>query len=159
MNIHNSLKSVLIFGTAIFFVATCVDAAPRKKQQFESFVPVVSSQSIKSAQYCGNLTGVLSSGEFFDGLQRLGTGRHTEFRKDAQPVREFPSTIAISLAGRITPCASEQSESGVSFVPTGNGSSQQELNEFTNGLKFTAQWKNPSGVQPGSNWSVTKSVS
>src|SRR4029077_18466113 len=108
MKIHNSMKSGLIFATATFLVATCVDAAPRKKQQFESFVPVVASQSIKSDQYCGNLTGVLSSGEFFDGLQRLGTGRHIEFRKDAQPVTEFPSTIGISLAGKIAPCASEQ---------------------------------------------------
>ena len=161
MKIHNSLKSALIFAAAIFLVAPCVDAAPRKKQRFESFVPVVSSQSIKSGQYCGSLAGVLSSGEFFDGLQRLGTGRHVEFRKGAQPVKEFPSTIAVSIAGKITPCASEQSGSGVSFVPTGNGSTQQEVNEFTNGLKFTAQWINPrgAGVQPVSNWSVTKSVS
>ena len=28
-----------------------------------------------------------------------------------------------------------------------------------NSLKFTALWKNPRGVQPISNWSVTKSVS
>ena len=159
MKTHRSLKSALVFATSIFLVATCVNAAPRKKQQFESFVPVVSSQSIKSDQYCGNLTGVLSSGEFFDGLERLGTGSHVEFRKDAQPVKEFPSTIAISLAGKIAPCASERSDSGGSVARTGNGFSQQELNEFTNGLKFTAQWKNPRGVQPVSNWSVTKSVS
>jgi len=158
MKIQNSLKSALVFATAIFLIATSVDAAPRKKQQFESFIPIVASQSIKSDQYCGNLTGVLSSGEFFDGLQRLGTGRHIEFRKDAQPVTEFPSTIGISLAGKITPCVSEQSNSGVRFVLPGNGSSQQDVNEFTNGLKFTALWENRRGVQPVSNWSVTKSV-
>jgi hypothetical protein len=159
MTIHNLFKSALLSATAFFLIATCVDAAPKKRQQFESFVPVISSQSIKSGQYCGNLAGVLSSGEFFDGLQRVGTGRHIEFRKGAQPVKEFPSTIAISLAGKIAPCASERSGSGGDFARTGNGSSQQELNEFTNGLKFTAQWVNPRGVQPVSDWSVTKSVS
>ena len=159
MKIRNSLKSATVFAAVIFLVAACVDAAPRKKQRFESFVPVVASASIKSDQYCGNLTGVLSSGEFFDGLQRLGTGRHIEFRKDAQPVTEFPSTIGISLAGKITSCASEQSNSGVRFVQPGNGSSQQDVNEFTNGLKFTALWENRRGFQPVSNWSVTKTVS
>ena len=159
MKIQSSLKFALVFATAIFVVAIGVDAAPRRKQKFESFIPVVASQSIKSDQYCGNLTGVLSSGEFFDGLQRLGTGRHVEFRKDAQPVTEFPSTIGISLAGKITPCVSEQSNSRVRFVQPGNGSSQQDVNEFTNGLKFTALWENRRGVQPVSNWSVTKSVS
>ena len=159
MKINNSLKAALIFAAAVFLVATCVDAAPRKKQRFESFVPVVSSQSIKSGQYCGSLAGVLSSGEFFDGLQRLGTGSHIEFRKDEQPVKEFPSSIAVSLAGKITPCASGRSESEGSLARTGKGSYQQEVNEFTNGLKFTAQWINPRGVQPVSDWSVTKSVS
>ena len=45
MKIHSSLKSALVFATAIFLVATCVDAAPRKKQRFEAFVPVVASES------------------------------------------------------------------------------------------------------------------
>jgi hypothetical protein len=159
MEIQFSLKSALIIATAIFLASPLAHAGPRKKQQFELFVPLVASQSIKSEQYCGSLSGVLSSGEFFDGLQRLGTGRHVEFRKDAQPVKEFPSTIAISLAGKITPCASERPNSEVGFVQPGNGSSQQEVAEFTNSLKFTALWKNPAGVQPVSNWSVAKSVS
>lgn len=159
MKIQYALKSALIFATTVLWVATCVDAAPKKKQQFELFVPVVASQRIQSDQYCGNLSGALSSGEFFDGLQRLGTGRHIEFRKDEQPVKEFPLTIAISLAGNITPCASEPSNSAVSFVQPGNGSSPQAVNEFMNSLQFTALWKNPRGVQPVSNWSVTKSVS
>ncbi len=159
MKIRNSLKSALIVAAVSFLVAACADAAPKKKQQFELFVPVVASQSIKSNQYCGSLSGALSSGEFFDGLQRLGTGRHIEFRKDAQPVKEFPSNIAVSLAGNITPCASEPTNSAVSFVQPGNESSQQAVSEFMNGLKFTALWKNPRGVQPVSDWSVTKSVS
>src|SRR5271170_3063707 len=88
MNIQYALKSALIFATAVLLVATCVDAAPRKKQQFELFVPVVASQWIKSDEYCGNLSRALSSGGLFDGLQRLGTGRHVEFRKDTLPVKE-----------------------------------------------------------------------
>ena len=74
-------------------------------------------------------------------------------------MKEFPSKIAISLAGNITPCTSEPSDSAVNFVQLGNGSSPQAVNEFMNSLKFTAQWKNPRGVQAVSNWSVTKSIS
>lgn len=159
MKTQYALKSALVFATAVLLFATCVDAAAKKKQQFELFVPVVASQSNKSDQYCGNLSGALSSGEFFDGLQRLGTGRHVEFRKDAQPVKEFPSNIAVSLAGNITPCLTEPTNSALTFVQPGNGSSRQAVNEFMNGLKFTAQWKTPRGVQAISNWSVTKSVS
>lgn len=158
MKIQYALNSALIFAAAVFLVATSADGAPKKKQQFELFVPVA-SQPIKSDQYCGNLSGALSSGEFFDGLQRLGTGRHIEFRKDAQPVKEFPSKIAIALAGNIAPCGSGASNSSVNFVQPGNASSPQDVNQFMNGLKFTAVWKNPRGIQPVSDWSVTKSVS
>jgi hypothetical protein len=157
MRIRSAWKLALLFAT-VFLIASSAQAAPKKKQQFELFVPVA-SQPIKGDQYCGNLSGALSSGEFFDGLQRLGAGRHIEFRKDAQPVKEFPSKIAIALAGNITPCAAGISNAPVDFVEPGNGSSQQAVNQFMDGLKFTAVWKNPRGVQPVSNWSVTKSVS
>jgi hypothetical protein len=157
MKIQLAVKSALIFATAFMFVAASAEAAPKKKQQFELFVPVA-SQPIKSDEFCGNLGGALSSGEFFDGLQRLGSGKKMEFRKDSQPVKEFPSNIAIALAGNIKPCG-EESESHVDFVQPGNGSSPRAVNDFMNGLKFTAVWKNPRGMQPVANWSVTKSVS
>ena len=152
------LKSALICATALLMVAGSVYAAPKKKEQFELFVPVA-SQFFQSDQYCGKFSGALSSGEFFGGLQRLGSGRHIEFRKDARPVKEFPSNIAVALGGKIAPCPSNPSGSGVNFVQPGNASSQQAVNEFMNSLRFTAEWKNPGGVQPVSNWSVTKSVS
>src|SRR5271156_4752685 len=104
MKIRCALKSAILFAIAVFLIASSAQAAPKKKQQFELFVPVA-SQPIKGDQYCGNLSGALSSGEFFDGLQRLGAGRHIEFRKDAQPVKEFPSNIAIALGGKIAPCS------------------------------------------------------
>jgi len=159
MKIRYTGKAAVLLASGALLVATSVDAAPKKKQQFELFVPLVVSESIKSDQYCGNLSGALSSGDFFDGLQRSGTGRHIQFHKDALPVKEFPSEIAISLAGNITPCASDPAHAVVSFVQPGNGSSPQAVKEFVNGLKFTALWQNPRGLQPVSNWSVTKSVS
>jgi hypothetical protein len=158
MRIQFASKLALILASAVSLAASTAQAAPKKKTQFELFVPVA-AQPIKSDRYCGNLSGALSSGEFFDGLQRLGTGRRVEFRKDSQPVKEFPSKIAIALAGNITPCASAGSSSSVNFVQPGNGSSAQTVNDFMNGLKFTAVWKDPRGMQPVSNWSVTKSVS
>jgi hypothetical protein len=159
MSFRLILKSALIFATAFFVVASVAQAAPKKKQQFELFVPVA-SQPIKSDQFCGNLSGALSSGEFFDGLQRIGSGHKIQFRKDSQPVKEFPSNIAVALAGNIAPCGgADPSSSHVDFVQPGNGSSPRAVNDFMNGLKFTAEWKNPAGVKPIANWSVTKSVS
>jgi hypothetical protein len=158
MKIKFSWQQGLLLITACLLAAASGNAEPKKKQQFALFVPVA-SQPIKSDQFCGNLSGALSSGEFFDGLQRVGNGRHVEFRKDAQPVKDFPSQIAVALAGDITPCGAGPSGPSVNFVQPGNGSSPLAVNEFMNSLKFTAVWKNPNGIQPVSNWSVTKTVS
>jgi len=158
MTIRFALQSAFILATVGIFAAGSAQAAPKKKQQFELFVPVA-SQPIKADQLCGNLSGALSSGEFFDGLQRVGSGRRIQFRKDSQPVKEFPSQIAIALAGNISTCGSSGSDSHVDFVQPGNGSSPRAVDDFMKGLKFTAVWKDQRGVQPVSNWSVTKSVS
>ncbi|HUJ33008.1 MAG TPA: hypothetical protein VLY23_17135 [Candidatus Acidoferrum sp.] len=158
MKVVFARKWTLAVPAAILLAGSSLYAAPRKKTQFEMFVPVA-PQPIKSDRYCGNLSGALSAGDFFDGLVRIGDGKSVEFRKDKQPVREFPSKIAVALAGSITPCPNAAPDGPVNYVQPGNGSSPQTVNEFINGLKFTAVWKNRDGVQPVQNWSVIKSNS
>lgn len=122
------------------------------------FVPVA-PQPIKTDRYCGNLSGALSAdNNFFDGLVRIDKGRRVEFRKDSQPVKEFPSQVAVALAGDITTCGAPDAGSALSFVKPGNGSSPREVSEFMSGLKFTAAWKNRDGLQPVQNFSVVKTT-
>jgi hypothetical protein len=147
----------IALASAVLLAATSVHASPKKKTQFEMFVPVA-PQPIKTDLYCGNLSGALSADEFFDGLVRIDTKHRVEFRKDSQPVKEFPSQVAVALAGDITPCSASSDSPPLDFVRPGNGSSPQEVNQFINGLKFTAAWKNSYGFQPVQNFSVTKSA-
>lgn len=151
------LQWAVALGSAVLLVATSAHAAPKKKTQFEMFVPV-EPQPIKTDRLCGNLSGALSADQFFDGLVRIDTKHSVEFRKDSQPVKEFPSQVAVALAGDIAPCGAAGSGSPVDFVRPGKGSTPQEVNQFVNGLKFTAAWKNNYGFEPVQNFSVTKSA-
>jgi hypothetical protein len=144
-------------ASALLLVAVTAHASPKKRTQFEMFVPVA-PQPIKTDRLCGNLSGALSADEFFEGLVRIDKKKSVEFRKDSQPVKEFPSQIAVALAGDIAPCSAPGTGSPVDFVKPGNGSSPQEVNQFVNGLKFTAAWQNNYGFQPVRNFSVTKSA-
>ena len=148
MNIHNSLKSVLIFVTAIFFVATC----HRRCTAEETAIRIVRSRGLfHKASSQRSIVAILRV--FFRPVNFLtgsSTPRHgaphRSSRKDAQPVRGFSRPqLLFSLAGRDHAVLWEQSESGVSFVPTGvNEFSQQKMNEFTNGHQVLK----PSGKIP-----------
>jgi hypothetical protein len=151
-----ALKGSLVLASALLLAALSAYASPKKRTQFEMFVPVA-PQPIKTDRLCGNLSGALSADEFFEGLVRIDKKKSVEFRKDSQPVKEFPSQVAVALAGDIAPCSNPAAGSSVDFVKPGNGSSPQEVNQFMNGLKFTAAWKNNYGFQPVENFSVTKS--
>ncbi|HTS12829.1 MAG TPA: hypothetical protein VMH00_11980 [Candidatus Limnocylindrales bacterium] len=158
MKVEFGRKWAFALPVAVLLAGSSLYAAPKKRTQFEMFVPVA-PQPIKADNYCGNLSGALSAGDFFEGLERIGEGKRVEFRKDKQPIREFPSKIAVALAGSITPCPNGSPTGPVNFVQPGNGSSPRTVNEFIQGLKFTAVWKNRDGVQPVQNWSVIKTNS
>ncbi len=151
------LKFAPAFASALFLAVVPAHSAPKKKTQFDMFVPVA-PQPIKTDRYCGNLEGALSADDFFDGLVRIDQRHRVEFRKDSQPVKEFPSKVAVALAGDITTCSAPDPNNPLSFVRPGNGSSPPEVREFINGLRFTAAWKNNYGFQPVQNFSVVKSA-
>lgn len=158
MKIRFAAKWSLPLASALLLVAASANAGPKDKTIFEMFVPVA-PQRIQGANYCGNLGGALSADDFFDGLVRI-EGRHrVEFRKSSQPVSQFPSQVAVALAGNFTPCAAPVVPGPqVDFVRPGNESSPQRVNDFINGLHFTAVWKNRYGIQPVQNFSVTKTA-
>jgi len=152
-----ALKLAPALASAFLLAILPAHAAPKKKTQFDMFVPV-DPQPIKTDRYCGNLAGALSSDDFFDGLVRIDQRHRVEFRKASQPVKEFPSKIAVALAGDITACTSTDPNAPLSFVRPGNTSSPREVREFINGLRFTAAWKTNYGFQPVQNLSVIKSA-
>lgn len=158
MKVKFASQWALGMASAVLLAAASVHAAPKKKTQFDMFVPV-DPQPIKTDRLCGNLSGALSSDDFFDGLVRIDKKHHVEFQKASQPVKEFPSQVAVALAGDVAPCgAPADPNASVNFVQPGNGSTPQEVKQFMNGLKFTAAWKNSYGSQPVQNFSVIKSA-
>lgn len=158
MKFKSAAKWTLPFACALLVAAASVNAAPKDKTIFDMFVPVA-PQRIQGTNYCGNLSGALSADDFFDGLVRIKAGHRVEFRKSSQPVSEFPSQVAVALAGNFTPCgAPDVAGPHVDYVRPGNGSSPQQVNDFINGLRFTAVWKNRYGIHPVQNLSVTKSA-
>jgi hypothetical protein len=156
MKIKFAAKWSLPLASALLLIAASANASPKNRTIFDMFVPV-EPQPIRTSGLCGNLSGALSADDFFDGLVRIEARHGVEFRKASQPVSEFPSQVAVALAGNFIPCSAPAGPS-VSFVRPGNGSSPQRVNDFINGLKFTAVWKNRYGIQPVQNFSVTKTA-
>jgi hypothetical protein len=157
MKIKFAAKWSLPLASALLLLAASAQAGPKDKTIFDMFVPVA-PQPIRTSNVCGNLSGALSADDFFDGLVRIEARHRVEFRKASQPVSEFPSQVAVALAGNFTPCAAGSAAPRVEFVRPGNASSPQRVNDFINGLRFTAVWKNQYGYHPVENFSVTKSA-
>jgi len=157
MKVKLALRLAPALASACLLAVIPAHAAPKRKTQFDMFVPV-DPQPIKTDRYCGNLAGALSADDFFDGLVRIDQRHRVEFRKDSQPVKEFPSKVAVALAGDITTCSTADPNAPLSFVRPANNSSPHEVREFINGLKFTAAWKTNYGFQPVQNFSVLKSA-
>jgi hypothetical protein len=157
MKIKFAAKWSLPLASAFLLVAASANAGPKDKTIFDMFVPVA-PQPIRTSNVCGNLSGALSADDFFDGLVRIEARHRVEFRKASQTVSQFPSQVAVALAGNFTPCAAAAGGPHVDFVRPGNGSSPQRVNDFINGLRFTAVWKNRYGIQPVQGFSVTKTA-
>jgi hypothetical protein len=161
MKIKFAAKWSLPLACALLVAAASANAAPKDKTIFDMFVPVA-PQHIQGTNYCGNLSGALSAdSNFFDGLVRIEKRHRVEFRKSSQRVSEFPSEVSVALAGNFTTCGAPAITSPgpqVEYVAPGNGSSPQRVNDFINGLRFTAVWKNRYGIHPVQNFQVTKST-
>lgn len=158
MKIRSAAKWSVPLTCALFLGVASASAAPKDKTIFDMFVPVA-PQRIQGANYCGNLSGALSADSFFDGLVRIEKRHHVEFRKSSQRISEFPSEVSVGLAGNFTPCAAPVGPAPqIDYVRPGNASSPQRVNDFINGLRFTAVWKNRYGIHPVQNFQVTKST-
>ncbi len=158
MKIRSAARWSLLLTCALLLAAASANAGPKDKTIFDMFVPVA-PQRIQGVNYCGNLSGALSADNFFDGLVRIEKRHRIEFRKSSQRVSQFPSEVSVALAGNFTPCAAPVGPGPqIDFVRPGNASSPQRVNDFINGLRFTAVWKNRYGIHPVQNFQVTKSA-
>ena len=160
MKINLAAKWGLPLACALWLAAGSASAGPKNKTIFDMFVPVA-PQPIRISNVCGNLSGALSADNFFDGLVRIEKRHRIEFRKYSQPISEFPSQVSVALAGNFTSCAAPgvaRPGPQVDYVRPGNESSPQRVNDFINGLRFTAVWKNRYGIHPVEGFQVTKTA-
>src|SRR5580704_13161219 len=70
--------------------------APAQIVEYKEVVPLSSGQ-VRDRDVCVNFSPVMTSGEFFDGLQRHETPSGDEFRKNSQVVTNFPGQLTIQL--------------------------------------------------------------
>jgi len=147
MKIKFAAKWSLPLASAFLLVAASANAGPKDKTIFDMFVPVA-PQPIRTSNVCGNLSGALSADDFFDGLVRIEARHRVEFRKASQTVSQFPSQVAVALAGNFTPCAAVAGGPRVDFVRPGNGSSPQRVNDFINGLRLRRSGRIATGSNP-----------
>ena len=70
--------------------------APAQIVEYKEVVPLSSGQ-VRDRDVCVNFSPVMTSGEFFDGLQRHETPSGDEFHKNSRVVQNFPEQITVQL--------------------------------------------------------------
>jgi hypothetical protein len=74
-----------------------------KRTRYKRIVPL-QLQSVRFAGACHLIYTTMSSGDFFEGLERHETQRGTVFRKGLGPVDQFPKTILLEIKDTVTDC-------------------------------------------------------
>src|ERR1700730_15310576 len=101
--------------------------APRPVVEYKEVVPVSAGQ-IRDKDVCINFSPVMTSGDFFDGLQRHETTSGDQFRKNSLVVTTFPDQITVQVQTAVAVCDADL------YTPA-------PLPSFFNGLQFKVQWK------------------
>lgn len=108
--------------------------SPAQKVEYKEVVPLSSGQ-VRDGDTCVNFDPVMTSGVFFDGLQRHETPFGDEFRKNSQVVKNFPEQITVQLQLSISVCDADL------YTPA-------PAPGFVNGIRFKAQWKRGLYMRP-----------
>jgi hypothetical protein len=95
----------------------------------------LSTGQIRRGDVCVNLTPVLQSGDFFNGLERIDTPETSEFRKNARLVTNFPDYMIVEMGVRIEQCDADI------YTPAPTPA-------FVKGMHFRVQWKRGVYLRP-----------
>src|SRR5215467_12972481 len=88
---------------------------------------------------CFRIYGTMSEGEFFDGLRRIDTDTHTEFRRGTETVTKFPDSVKVTFSLRDQLCPP-----GMQQVGTRKYMTQKMLDD----LRLSLYWKHGVDLQP-----------
>jgi hypothetical protein len=107
---------------------------PAQIVEYKEVVPLSSGQ-VRDRDVCVNFSPVMTSGDFFDGLQRQETPSGDEFHKNSRLVTNFPEQLTVQLQLSISVCDADI------YTPAPAPS-------FVSGIRFKAQWKRGLTMRP-----------
>jgi hypothetical protein len=107
---------------------------PAQIVEYKEVVPLSSGQ-VREGDVCVNFGPVMTSGDFFDGLQRHETPSGDEFHKNSQLLKNFPEQITVQVQLSISVCDADI------YTPA-------PAPGFVNGIRFKAQWKRGLAMRP-----------
>jgi hypothetical protein len=145
MNTLTKSRGVLWIFFLTLFAGLCLPGYPATKTKYEALI-FVPAHSFEADGFCGTLSGSVSAGKFFKGLQRIESDQGVEFRRKSQIVRNFPDELDIGLEGPIGSCP----------LSLPNSATRDSLAEFVKGLSVEAEWIDGNARQSVGNLSVTK---
>jgi hypothetical protein len=116
--------------------------APAQIVEYKEVVPLSSGQ-VRDRDVCVSFSPVMTSGEFFDGLQRHETPSGDEFRKNSRVVQNFPEQITVQMQLSISVCDADI------YTPA-------PAPGFVSGIRFKAQWKRGLAMRPVEQFAVQR---
>jgi hypothetical protein len=122
----------LLSGTAALAQSPEGDAG--KIHEYKDDVALSTGQ-IRRDDVCVNLTPVLQSGDFFNGLERIDTPETSEFRKNSRIITNFPDYMVVEMGVRIEECDTDV------YTPA-------RTPAFVKGMHFRVQWKRGVYLRP-----------
>jgi hypothetical protein len=108
--------------------------APAQIVEYKEVVPLSSGQ-VRDRDVCVSFSPVMTSGDFFDGLQRHEMPSGDEFHKNSRVVTNFPEQLTVQLQLSISVCDADI------YTPAPAPS-------FVSGIRFRAQWKRGLAMRP-----------
>ncbi len=137
-----------ILAAALFHIAPFAafgQTPPQEPTQIVEYKEVVplSSGQVRDKDVCVNFNPVMTSGSFFDGLQRHETPAGDEFRINSRVVKNFPEQITVQVQLSISVCDADI------YTPA-------PAPGFVNGIRFKAQWKRGLAMRPVAQFAVQR---
>jgi hypothetical protein len=133
-----SLFSLVPFGA----LAEAPAQGPAPIVEYKEVVPLSSGQ-VRAGDVCVNFGPVMTSGDFFDGLQRRETPSGDEFHKNSRVVKDFPEQLTVQVQLSISVCDADI------YTPA-------PAPGFVNGIRFKAQWKRGLAMRPVAQFAVQR---